>query len=157
MCLSTSCPQSISARDKPNLPPVGSTARFRRRERSCSPPPLKMLPSPRLQQSVFFPFPSKAPCLLTQPCLSCFDLTHSHSPLPVAAADYLSLTLRWQMASATRNCLGFFFFPAWIGGKCSIGYWRFTLSSQLTGLAINSESSQYKPVTNEHWVTLVKY
>lgn len=120
-----------------------------------STPPLKMLPSPCFQQSVFSPFPSKAPCLLTQPCLSCFDLAHSRSPLRVAAADYLSLTLRWQMAPAAGVVWGLF--SAWIGRKYSIGYWRFTLSSQLTGLAINSESFQYKPVTNEHWVTLVKY
>lgn len=73
-----------------------------------STPPLKMLPSPRFQQSLCSPFPSKAPCLLSQPCLSCFDLTHSHSPLRVAAADYLSLTLRWQMAPAAGVVWGFF-------------------------------------------------
>lgn len=150
-----SCPQSISARDKPNLPPVDSSAHFLRRKRSCSPLLLKMLPSPCFQQSVVFSLPFKG-SLSFDPTLPQLLWSYTQSQPSASGSSRLSVP-HTPVANGTGSRELFGVFSAGIGGKYSIGYWRFTLTSQLTGLAINSESSQYKPVTNEHWVTLVKY
>lgn len=118
-----------------------------------STPPPKMLPSPCFQQSVlslqrlpvFWPNLASAALILHTVTALCEWQQQIICPSHSGGKWHRQQGVVWG------------FFSAWIGRKCSIGYWRFTLTSQLTGLAINSESSQYKPVTNEHWVTLVKY
>lgn len=156
MCLSTSCPQSIRARDKPNLPPVGSTAHFRCRKGAALPPSSEDAPLTLFSAICVFSLPFKG-SLSPDPTLPQLLWSCTQSQPSASGSSRLSVPHTLVANGTGSEELFGFFFPAWIGGKYSIGYRRFTLSSQLTGLAINSESSQYKPVTNEHWVTLVKY
>lgn len=144
MCFTTLYSQSISATHKPNRPLMGSCPL--QKTELLPIPPLKMFPSPCVQQSLCasFPLPSEEslPLNPTLPQLIICPSSHFGGKPPATR----SLVFVWFVL----------FFPG-IRCKYSIRYWHFTLTSQWTGLAIDSESSWYKPVTKDHCVTLVKY